>query len=298
VSIDWRRRLWLLPVVPIVVLAVAMIANDVLKLEPVAAFVAQYPGVVPLPSDAPTGFPIWLNATHFLNILFMALIARTALSIRSKQRPPHFFTRRNSGLIRTAGTPRRMSIHVWLHLSVDVLWSVNGVVFIVLLFATGQWMRIVPTSWDIFPNALSAGLQYLGFVWPTENAWVTYNSLQVLAYFVTVFIAAPVAILTGIRLSNAWPQRERWVRAIPEKPIRWIHNATLVYFAAFVVVHVFLVLTTGLLHNLNMMFAANDGTSWVGLVVCVLGLDVIMAIWMILRPKTVAAIARAFGKVH
>ena len=298
VSIDWRRRLWLLPAVPIVFLAVAMIANDVLTLEPVASFVAQYPGVVALPSDAPTGFPVWVNATHFLNILFMVLIARTALSIRSKQRPPHFFTRRNKGLIRTAGNPRRMSIHVWLHLAIDLLWAANGVVFIVLLFATGQWMRIVPTSWDIFPNALSAALQYLGFVWPADNAWVNYNSLQVLAYFVTVFVAAPLAILTGIRLSNAWPQREHWIRAVPEKPIRWIHNAALVYFAVFVTIHVFLVLTTGLLRNLNMMFAANDGTNWVGLVFCVLGLDVIMAIWMILRPKTVAVIARVFGKVQ
>lgn len=297
-SIDWRWRLWLLPVVPIVILFIAMLANDLLGVPAVAEFVKQYPGTVPLPPDAPHGFPVWLNAAHFLNILFMALIARTALSIRSKQRPPHFFTRRNSGLVRTAGAPRRVSIHVWLHLAVDCLWVINGVVFIVLLFATGQWMRIVPTSWDIFPNALSAGLQYLGFVWPADNAWVNYNSLQVLAYFVTVFVAAPLAILTGIRLSNAWPQRERWIRGVPEKPIRWIHNATLVYFIVFVTIHVFLVLATGLLHNLNMMFAANDGTNWVGLVVCVLGLDVIMAIWMVLRPKTVAGLARLFGTVQ
>ena len=275
-----------------------MIAHDILGLPAVADFVRQYPGVVPLRRDAPIGFPVWLNATHFLNILFMVLIVRTALSIRSKQRPPHFFTRRNTGLIRTSGAPRRMSIHVWLHLSVDLLWFVNGVTFIVLLCVTGQWMRIVPTSWDIFPNALSAGLQYLGFVWPVDDAWVNYNSLQVLAYFVTVFIAAPLAIITGVRLSNAWPQRERWIRAIPEAPVRWLHNATLVYFVAFVIVHVFLVLTTGLVRNLNMMFAANNGDSLVGLVICVLGLDVIMAVWMILRPQTVAALARLFGKVQ
>jgi hypothetical protein len=38
---------------------------------------------------------------------------------------------------------------------------VNGLIFVVLLFASGRWMRIVPTSWEAFPNALSALLQYI-----------------------------------------------------------------------------------------------------------------------------------------
>ena len=63
-----------------------------------------------------------------------------------------------------------------------------------VLFVTGQWMRIVPTSWDVFPNAVSAALQYVSLDWPTENGWVNYNALQLLAYFTTVFIAAPLAI--------------------------------------------------------------------------------------------------------
>lgn len=290
--------MWLLPVVPVALLLIAVLAREILKNPAVSEFVVRYPGTSPLPAGTPVGIPVWLNVLHFVNILFMAFIVRTALNIRSKQRPPHFVTRNNTGLIRTAGAPRRMSIHVWLHLAVDVLWVLAGLIYVILLFSTGQWMRIVPTSWDVFPNAASAGLQFLAFQWPVENAWVSYNALQLLTYFVTVFIAAPVAILTGIRLSNAWPQRENWVRAIPEKPIRWIHNATLVYFIAFVIIHVLLVVSTGLLRNLNVMFAANDSGGWIGLVLCVLGLDLIMALLMIMRPPAVAALARLFGKVQ
>lgn len=297
-SIDWGRRIWLLPIVPVVILLIAVLARETLHTPAVASFIATYPGTTALPADAPVGLPAWLNWQHFLNIMFMAFIARTAMRIRSKQRPPHFFTRTNSGLIRTAGAPRRMSIDVWLHLVFDALWALNGVIFIVLLFVTGQWMRVVPTSWEVFPNAVSAGLQYLAFQWPIDNAWVNYNSLQVLAYFVTVFVAAPLAILTGLRLSNAWPQRERWIRSVPERPVRWLHNATLAYFIVFVIVHVFLVVSTGLLRNLNMMFAANDTDNWFGLILCVLALDLIMAVWMLLRPPVVAAIAKRFGKVQ
>jgi len=66
-----------------------------------------------------------------------------------------------------------------------------------LLFVTPQWRRLVPTSWAVFPNALSVLIQYLSLRWPTENGWVAYNGLQLIAYFITVFIAAPAALITG-----------------------------------------------------------------------------------------------------
>ena len=65
----------------------------------------------------------------------------------------------------------------------------------------------MPTSWDVFPNAVSAALQYVSLDWPTENGWVNYNGLQQLAYFATVFIAAPLAIVTGVRMSGIWPKK-------------------------------------------------------------------------------------------
>jgi methionine sulfoxide reductase catalytic subunit len=44
----------------------------------------------------------------------------------------------------------------WWHLGVDALWLLNGGVLYVLLFASGRWARLVPTSWKVFPDALSA----------------------------------------------------------------------------------------------------------------------------------------------
>lgn len=40
----------------------------------------------------------------------------------------------------------------WHGLS-TMLWVLNGIVYVVLLFATGLWQRIIPTSWDVFPEA-------------------------------------------------------------------------------------------------------------------------------------------------
>ena len=134
-----------------------------------------------------------------------------------------------------------------------------------LLFATGHWVRIVPTSWEVFPNALSAAIQYVSLDWPTENGWVNYNSLQQLAYFATVFIAAPLAVITGVRMSGFWPKNAKALnRAYPVEWARAVHFPVMLYFVAFIIVHVALVFATGALRNLNHMYGGSDVVNWIG----------------------------------
>jgi thiosulfate reductase cytochrome b subunit len=269
----------------------------ILRAQPaVEEFMTRYSGVVIPTLDAPIGIPVWLSVTHFLNTLFLLLIIRTALSIRSKKRPPAFVTPRRGVL---GQPPRRIGINVWLHNTVDVLWIVNGAVYITLLFTTGQWMRIVPTTWEVFPNAISAALQYLTFTWPVENPWVAYNSLQVLAYFGVVFVLAPLAIVTGLRLSSAWPlDAPRLNRVLPERPIRRLHNLVLFAFLAFIVVHIDLVLFTGAVHNLNVMYAASNDVSWMGTVIFIASLAVLAAVWFALTPSVQKKLAGLTGTVR
>jgi thiosulfate reductase cytochrome b subunit len=262
----------------------------------VEEFMTRFSGVVIPTLDAPIGIPVWLSVTHFLNTLFLLLIIRTALSIRSKKRPPAFVTPRRGVL---SQPPRRIGINVWLHNTVDVLWILNGVVYVTLLLTTGQWMRIVPTTWEVIPNAISAALQYLTFTWPVANPWVAYNSLQVLAYFGVVFVLAPLAIVTGLRLSSAWPlDAPRLNRVLPERPIRRLHNLVLFAFLAFIVVHIDLVLFTGAVHNLNVMYAASNDVSWMGTVIFIASLAVLAAVWFALTPSVQKKLAGLTGTVR
>ena len=96
------------------------------------------------------------------------------------------------------------------HFSVTLLWMINGVLDYVLLFTSGQWLRLVPTSWDVFPNAVSTAVQYLSLTFPVDEGWTSYNSLQQLAYFTTVFIAAPTSIVTGLMQCPAISNRLGW----------------------------------------------------------------------------------------
>lgn len=281
------------------VAAMAVLAvRWLLSLEPLQDFLVTYPGEYHLPDSAPVGFPAWLNWSHFLNAFFMVLIIRTGLQVRSEKRPSAFW-------ISKKNRKRKMSLTLWLHQALDILWLVNGVLFVVLLFATGQWMRVVPTSWEVFPNALSAALQYVSLDWPTENGWVNYNSLQQLAYFTTIFIAAPVAAITGYRMSALWPKQATKLNEL--YPVEWarkLHFPTMLYFVVFIAVHVALVLSTGALRNLNHMYAAQGSAdpdayagNWTGFWLFALSLAVIVGAYVAMRPMVVAPIARLFGNV-
>ncbi|KKO83096.1 hypothetical protein AAV33_08420, partial [Corynebacterium otitidis] len=256
-----------------------------------AEFIATYPGSYPLPEGAPEGFSPWLGWQHFFNFFLMALIIKSGLWLRYRRGEGGWFQPR----WKSSGS---MPLMGFLHAAVDLLWVVNGVVFVVLLFATGQWMKIVPTSWEAIPNAVSAGIQYVSLDWPTENSWVHYNALQELSYFAVTFIAAPLAIISGLRLSELWPAGDTLVnRAFTTRRATILHVATMVFFVVFIVIHVGLVLTTGLKRNMNHIFLATDGEGIGGVLVFLAAVAVTAAAVIAARPFVVALPASRLGRV-
>jgi len=294
----WFKLVWIVPAALVLLAAVVLAAQGLRTLPGVRSFLAEYPGESAVTAGTPVGFPAWLAWQHFLNSFFILLIIRTGWQIRSGARPAAHWTRKNTGLLRTKNPPSRISLTVWFHLSLDALWFLNGITFYILIFTTGQWLRLVPQSWDVFPNALSTSLQYASLNWPTENGWTNYNSLQLLAYFATVFIAAPLAIITGLRMSGAWPKNAvRLNKAYPVELARAIHFPVMLYFVFFIIVHVTLVFSTGILRNLNHMYGGSDSTSWVGFWIFAASLVVMAAAWLAARPLFLRSIAALTGSV-
>ncbi len=294
----WFKLVWIIPLALILLLAVVLTAQWMRQLAGVQSFIAQYPGESQLPAGAPVGFPAWLGWQHFLNTLIIVLLIRSGWNVRTNQRPGAYWTRDNTGAIRTKNPPRKISLDLWFHLTLGALWVVNGIGFYVLIFVTGQWTRLVPTSWEVFPNALSTAIQYASLNWPNENGWLNYNSLQLLAYFTTVFIAAPLAIATGIRMSGAWPvNAKRLSKVYPIEVARAIHYPVMLYFVVFIIVHVTLVLATGARNNLNHMYAMRDDTSWIGFAIFAASLVVIIVVWVAAQPLFLRPVAALTGKL-
>ncbi|MGW9803825.1 thiosulfate reductase cytochrome b subunit [Micrococcus sp. 093350064-1] len=301
-AVPSRLRKALPAVAGVVVLALLAVlaARWLRSLDPVADFIATYDGHPVLPEGTPEGMPWWMGWQHFLNMFLMVLIIRTGLQIRHETRPPANFTPTKDGLFSARGnTPKKFSLTIWTHQALDALWLLNGVIFVVLLIVTGHWARIVPTDPHVFQHALSAGIQYLSLDWPTENGWVHYNALQMLSYALVVFVAAPLAALTGWRMSSWFPTEAKGLnKAFPMEVARKVHFPVMVFFVAFIVVHVFLVAFTGLLTNLNHMYTSRGGATdaW-GLVVFLVSVAVTAAAWFFLKPAFTAPVASRFGTV-
>ncbi len=288
---QWIKLVVLLALGAVAAAAILVLAaRGVTTLPGVPEFLERYPGAYHLPDTAEPGFPWWAQWTHFLNIFLMVLIIRSGYQVRTEQKPPAFWTPKRGG--------KKISINLWLHQSLDILWLVNGFIFVVLLFASGRWMRIVPSSWEAFPNALSALLQYMTLDWPVESGWVNYNSLQQIMYFIVVFIAAPLAAITGVRMSDFWPKNAKTLNKIyPVEAARAIHFPTMLFFVLFILIHVFLVFSTGALRNLNHMFGGTDEVNWVGFWLFAAAIAITTAGWYAARPLVLAPIAKLFGQV-
>ena len=154
-------------------------------------------GLSPVPSrsiadaDAvaqPYGFPAWLRITHSDNFLFLVLLVRSGLQILADHprlywnmhcTPGSEWLRLTPIQVPTdrVWTAKEDSRHLspwiglpgyrhtvgmarhWHFLSV-LFWVGNGLIFISLLFGTGQWQRLVPTSWQIVPDAWTVFVHY------------------------------------------------------------------------------------------------------------------------------------------
>ena len=320
----WVNVLWALPIGFVLAVIGVTIAQALRELPTVQGFLLRYPGVPPSALAVTTGFPAWLRMQHFLNLLFMAFIIRSGIQVLADH--PRLYWKRDctpgtewfrfqktvpTGRIWTAkddsvtlpgwlgipGIRHSVGFARWWHFSFGLLWMINGLVVYALLFWTGQWQRLVPTTWEVFPNSVSTALQYLSLNFPVDESWTRYNSLQQIAYFITVFVAAPVSIITGFMQGPAISNRLGWFGKVLNRQLaRSIHFLSMWWFLLFVLVHVTLVFITGARVNLNMMFAGVHDDSWSGFVIFVPAMAIVGGTWWLASPFTLRH-ARVVQKV-
>jgi DMSO/TMAO reductase YedYZ molybdopterin-dependent catalytic subunit len=164
----------------------------------------------------------------------------------------------------------------------------NGIALYVLLFATDQWLRVVPLTWQVFPNALSTAIQYASLNFPVDQGWTRYNALQQLSYFITVFVAAPLSIATGLLQSPAISNRLGLLGTVLNRQVaRSIHFLSFLWFVVFILAHGIMVFVTGLRQNTNHMFGGVESAGWEGFPWFVLAMVLVGAAWWAASPVTI-----------
>jgi sulfoxide reductase catalytic subunit YedY len=218
------------------------------------------------------GFPLWIRLTHFFNFLFITLLIRSGIEIIGAH--PKFYWRDDalpgSEWLRLTGKeiPKGQiwtsedeiePMSPWLalpgknnlglgrhwHFWAGIGWLLAGLIYVVLLFTTPQWRRLVPTSWEIFPAAWQAVVTYLHFRLPPAGN--PFNAIQQLAYFFVIFVLSPFQIVTGIMMSPALAARFSWFSRIVggHQAARSLHFIGLIIFIGFIIVHISLVIAHG-----------------------------------------------------
>jgi DMSO/TMAO reductase YedYZ molybdopterin-dependent catalytic subunit/thiosulfate reductase cytochrome b subunit len=310
----WFNTLWALPIGAAVLLCVIALAQSLRELPGVAAFIRTHPGIAQSAPSVDSGFPWWLQLQHFLNMLFMLFIIRAGLQILADH--PRLYWGRDCtpgsdwfrfqvpvprGRLWTAkddsvtlprwlgipGLRHTLGLSRWWHFSIDLLWVINGVVFYALLFSTDQWRRLVPLTWEVFPASLSTAIQYASLNFPVDEGWTRYNGLQQLSYFITVFVAAPVSIATGLMQSPAISNALGWFgRLFNRQAMRSVHFISFAWFVGFILAHGAMVFVTGLRQNTNHMFAGVNDASWSGFPFFLLAMAILAVCWLAVSPLT------------
>ncbi len=251
-------------------------------------------------------FPVWLRVSHLFNVIFITLLIRSGLEILSAH--PKLYSNDNaidgkewikfsrkkmpkdklwtstdeatkfSSWIALPGRSNLGLGRHWHFFSI-IFWVGNGIVYYVLLFATGLWRTLIPTSWSYFPEAFKTMISMAGgHLPPLGNP---FDPAQQLAYAGVVFILGPLMLLTGAAMSPAVGARfPRYPRIFRGRQIaRSIHFLCLIGFILFIIMHLTLVVVDGFQFNMaNIIFGGGEVSLLVATVLFLLYFMVVIVI--------------------
>ena len=311
---DRRFRIWIRPSILIGSGLLILLAIAASWIEVAVAGLPRIPlvpQIYPSTFAGPHGFPLWVRYCHFFNFLFVMMLIRSGLSILVDHPRLYFNDDCNPGsewirltplkvprdrvwtakddaryispLVGTPGYRHTIGIaRVWHFINVHG-FIITGVFFIVMLFDTEQWRRLVPASPLVLLQGWNTWVHYATLHLPAEpNGFYGYNALQQIAYFTVVFLFGPLAILTGIAMSPAVVNHLPWYARIfgGRQSARSIHFLTMLSFFAFIVVHVTLIVMTGFARNMNHIVLGTNDQRILGVMLGFVGIAVVILSWV------------------
>ncbi len=133
------------------------------------------------------------------------------------------------------------------------LLVLNGLVYVADLVVERRWRDLLPSRSDLkaIPRAI---LDHARLRFPKGDEALRYNVLQKLAYL-SVVIAFPVLVLAGLTMSPAMDAAFPWLVTIfhGRQSARTVHFVLAACLVAFVIVHIVMVLLSGVFNNMRSM---------------------------------------------
>ena len=141
------------------------------------------------------------------------------------------------------------------HLFFAWVLVINGVAYVAIGIASGHLRRdLLPTRADL--RALGHTLvEHARLRFPKGEAARHYNGIQKLAYLFIVFVVGPVMVLSGLAMSPTMDAGYPWLLTLFDgrQSARTVHFLGAATLLAFFLVHVAMVVVSGLGNNLTSM---------------------------------------------
>jgi thiosulfate reductase cytochrome b subunit len=137
------------------------------------------------------------------------------------------------------------------------LFVVNGLIYLGYGLLTRHFRRdLLPTTDELAPAHLAQEIvDHARLRFPKGEKARRYNVLQKLTYLLVIFVALPLMIATGLTMSPGFDAFAPWLIDLfgGRQSARTLHFITASSLVAFVVVHVAMVLVSGVFNNMRSM---------------------------------------------
>ncbi|ODT88183.1 cytochrome b/b6 domain-containing protein [Phenylobacterium sp. SCN 70-31] len=163
------------------------------------------------------------------------------------------------------GFPAWATIPSWRDLAAGRRWHfffawlfvANGLVYLAWTVLSGRLKRdLLPTRDQLRPGRLAREiLDHARLRFPKGEAARRYNAIQKLAYLAVILVLLPAMLLTGLCMSPGFNAAAPWLTDLfgGRQSARTFHFLSAGLIALFVVVHVAMVVASGLWNNLRAM---------------------------------------------
>ena len=168
-----------------------------------------------------------------------------------------------NGEISKVAFPRWLTIPGYQSLAMGRRWHfffawvfvLNGLLFIFYSFLFGHFLKDLIPSLKEIREIKKSLVEHLLFRHPKGEEAAHYNILQKLAYLGVLFMLAPVMILSGMAMSPRIDAIFPWLIEVfgGRQSARSIHFISCFLFVGFFIIHIIMVLTTGVWNNLRSM---------------------------------------------
>jgi thiosulfate reductase cytochrome b subunit len=132
------------------------------------------------------------------------------------------------------------------------LFVINGTIYLLSGVLSRHFARDLFPSWSDIRHIPRSIFDHVRLKFPHERR---YNVLQKLAYVSAALVALPLMVLTGLTMSPAMNAAFPWLLEIfgGRQSARSIHFITAMFLVLFVLVHLVMVLISGVFNNLRSM---------------------------------------------